>query len=93
MSTQEGSSLTKSSKPTMRNTNSPFMIGEESSILSLNIVDLRELMKKKEKEYQAELLIDDAKRVHGFLNEVQEQQRQKEEKAKTLSKRRQKKSV
>ena len=84
-----GSSLAKSSKPT----NSPFMIGEESSILSLNIEDLRELMKKKEKEYQAELLIDDAKRVHGFLNEVQEQQRQKEEKAKALSKRRQKKSV
>lgn len=77
----------------MRNTNSPFMIGEESSILSLNIEDLRELMKKKEKEYQAELLIDDAKRVHGFLNEVQEQQRQKEEKVKALSKRRQKKSI
>ena len=69
------------------------MIGEESSILSLNIEDLRELMKKKEKEYQAELLIDDAKRVHGFLNEVQEQQRQKEERAKALSKRRQKKSI
>lgn len=69
------------------------MIGEESSILSLNIEDLRELMKKKEKEYQAELLIDDAKRVRGFLNEVQEQQRQREERAKALSKRRQKKSI
>lgn len=50
-------------------------------------------MKKKEKEYQDELLIEDAKRVHGFLNEVQQQQRQKEERAKALSKRRQKKSI
>lgn len=38
-------------------------------------------------------MIDDAKRVHGFLNEVQEQQRQKEERIKALTKRRQKKNI
>jgi len=44
---------------------------EESSAISLNLQDLNVLMKQKEKEYQDELLISDAKRVHNFITDIQ----------------------
>jgi hypothetical protein len=37
---------------------------------------MQTLMKRKEKEYQADLQIADAKLVHGFLSEMQTQQRE-----------------
>lgn len=43
------SSNNKSSRPTLRMTNSPLPINEESSVLSLNFEDLKELMKRKER--------------------------------------------
>lgn len=47
--TATDASHNKSSRPTLRLTNSPLPIREESSVLSLNFEDLRVLMKRKEK--------------------------------------------
>ena len=51
------------------------------------------LMKKKEAQYQNEFLIEDAERVHHFLNEVQEVQKEGRINGQKDSRKRMKKEV